>query len=100
VNLDCGHYVAGTSESPIPVIQKLHDRIASIHLKDRKKASNGGANLPWGEGETPIRDILQLMRKEKYNFPASIELEYAIPEGSDAVVEVKKCIQYCKAALA
>ena len=100
INLDCGHYVAGTSESPIPVILKHHDRIASVHLKDRKKASNGGDNLPWGQGETPIHDILQLMRKEKYNFPASIELEYQIPEGSDAVVETSKCVQFCKNALA
>jgi sugar phosphate isomerase/epimerase len=100
INLDCGHYVAGTSESPIPVILQHHDRIASIHLKDRKKASNGADNLPWGQGETPIREILQLMRKEKYNFPASIELEYQIPEGSDAVVETSKCVQFCKNALA
>jgi sugar phosphate isomerase/epimerase len=100
INLDCGHYVAGTSESPIPLIQKHHGRIASMHLKDRKKASNGGANLPWGEGETPIKEILQLMRKEKYKFPASVELEYQIPEGSDAVAETRKCVQFCKSALA
>jgi sugar phosphate isomerase/epimerase len=100
INLDCGHYVAGTSESPIPLIQKHAGRIASMHLKDRKKASNGGANLAWGQGETPIKEILQLMRKEKYPFPASIELEYQIPEGSDAVVETSKCVQFCKNALA
>ena len=100
INLDCGHYVAGTSESPIPLIQKHYDRIASMHLKDRKKASNGAANLPWGQGETPIKEILMLMRKEKYKFPASIELEYQIPEGSDAVVETTKCVQFCKNALA
>jgi sugar phosphate isomerase/epimerase len=99
INLDCGHYVAGTSESPIPLIRKRHDRIASMHLKDRKKGSNGGDNLAWGQGETPIRDILRLMRTEKYPFPASIELEYQIPEGSDAVAEVSKCVQFCKAAL-
>jgi sugar phosphate isomerase/epimerase len=100
INLACGPYVAGTSESPIPRIQKHHGRIASMHLKDRKKASNGGANLAWGQGETPIRDILRLMRQEKYKFPASIELEYEIPEGSDAVVETSKCVQFCKNALA
>jgi sugar phosphate isomerase/epimerase len=100
LNLDCGHYVAGTSESPIPLIRKHSGRIASMHLKDRKKASNGGANLPWGQGETPIKEILTLMRQEKYKFPASIELEYQIPEGSDAVVETSKCVQFCKNALA
>ena len=100
INLDCGHYVAGTSESPVPLIRKHSSRIASIHLKDRMKASNGAANLPWGQGETPIKEILMLMRQEKYKFPASIELEYQIPEGSDAVVETSKCVQFCKNALA
>jgi sugar phosphate isomerase/epimerase len=100
INLDCGHYVAGTSLSPIPLIEKRWDRIASMHLKDRKKGTNGGDNLVWGQGETPIRDILLLMRKQKYKFAASIELEYQIPEGSDAVTEVGKCVQFCKAALA
>jgi len=100
INLDCGHFVAGTSESPIPLIRKHSSRIASMHLKDRKKASNGGANLVWGQGETPIKEILMLMRQEKYKFPASIELEYEIPEGSDAVAETSRCVQFCKNALA
>jgi sugar phosphate isomerase/epimerase len=100
INLDCGHFVAGTSESPIPLIRKHSSRIASMHLKDRKKASNGGANLVWGQGETPIKEILMLMRQEKYKFPASIELEYDIPEGSDAVAETSRCVQFCKNALA
>jgi sugar phosphate isomerase/epimerase len=100
INLDCGHYVAGTSESPVPLIRKHSSRIASMHLKDRMKASNGAANLPWGQGETPIKEILTLMRAQKYKFPASIELEYQIPEGSDAVVETSKCVQFCKNALA
>jgi sugar phosphate isomerase/epimerase len=102
VNLDCGHYYAGTGLSPVPVIEKLHDRIASIHLKDRTPSTPGGrgANLPWGTGSTPIADILLLMKKNKYKFPASVELEYQIPEGSDSVVEVKKCVEYCRRVLA
>ena len=96
-NFDVGHYVAGTKgKSPIPVLEKYHDRILNLHLKDRT-AENG--NLPWGQGQTPIKEILQLMRKEKWTFPADIELEYKIPEGSDAVKEVAKCVEYCRAAL-
>ncbi|MBI1387191.1 MAG: TIM barrel protein [bacterium] len=98
INLDVGHYLAGTNESPIPILEKFHDRILNLHLKDRKL--DNGANLPWGEGDTPLVEILQLMKKEKWTFPAEIELEYAIPEGSDAVKEVAKCVQYCKKALA
>jgi hypothetical protein len=41
-----------------------------------------------------------MMRKNKYTFPASIELEYNVPEGSDAVKEVKKCVDFCRTALA
>ena len=102
VNLDCGHYYAGTGQSPIPALEKLHSRIASIHLKDRTPSAPGtpGANLPWGQGSTPIVEILQLMRDKKYNFPASVELEYQVPAGSDSVTEVKKCIEYARKALA
>lgn len=97
-NLDVGHYLAGSKGlSPIPVIEKYHDRIISLHIKDR---TADGGNLPFGQGQTPIKEILQLIRREKWSFPADIELEYKIPEGSDAVKEVAKCVEFCKAALA
>jgi sugar phosphate isomerase/epimerase len=110
LNLDVGHYFGVNGKSPVPVIEKYHDRIASLHLKDRKGPASaaagksgpggGGPNMPWGQGETPLQDILQLMKKQKYKFPASIEYEYDTPEGSDIVSEVKKCVDYCKKALA
>ena len=97
-NLDIGHYVAGTNgKSPIPVIEKYHAKIISLHLKDR---TAGGGNLPWGEGQTPIKEVLLLLKKEKWPIYADIELEYRVPEGSTAVAEVAKCVQYCKEALA
>src|SRR5262245_10621315 len=99
-NIDLGHYVAGTGESPVPFLRKFHDRIASVHLKDRQTPAHGAGNLPWGSGDTPLREILQLMKKEKYAFPAAIELEYDVPPGSDAVQEVRKCLDYARAALA
>jgi sugar phosphate isomerase/epimerase len=99
-NFDIGHYVAGTGESPLPVIQRIHDRIASLHLKDRRKQGTpGGDNLPWGKGDTPIKEILLLVQKNKWPLPATIEQEYDIPAGSDAVKEVRKCVAYCRAIL-
>jgi sugar phosphate isomerase/epimerase len=96
-NFDVGHYFCGTKGlSPIPVLEKYHDRIVNLHLKDRTAE---GGNLPWGEGKTPIKEVLQLMRKEKWTFPADIEVEYKIPAGSSAVAEVAKCREYCKEAL-
>jgi sugar phosphate isomerase/epimerase len=108
LNLDVGHYYGVNGKSPVPVIEKYHDRIASLHLKDRKGPGGageksgpggGGPNMPWGQGETPLKDVLLLMKKQKYKFPGSIEYEYDTPEGSDVLTEVKKCVLYCKTTL-
>jgi sugar phosphate isomerase/epimerase len=96
-NIDIGHFTAGNNVSPAEFIKKHHARITNLHLKDRK--INQGPNMPWGQGDTQIREILQLMKKEKYTFPACIELEYPAPEGSDVMKELAKCVQYCKDAL-
>jgi sugar phosphate isomerase/epimerase len=100
LNLDIGHYVAGLGESPIPVIHKYHDRITHLHLKDRKTPANGADNVPWGQGDTPIAEVLQLLKQEKYPITAMIELEYPIPEDSDVLTEIAKCVGYCREALA
>ena len=98
--MDLGHYVAAPNgRDPIAFLRRHHDRILSVHLKDRQTPENGARNLPWGEGDTPLAEILQLIRDEGWTFPATIEVEYAIPPGSDAVAEVGKCLEFCKAAL-
>jgi sugar phosphate isomerase/epimerase len=96
VNLDIGHFTAGNQDA-VAFIQKHHDRITNLHLKDRKR--NNGPNVPWGQGDTPIREVLLLMRGNKYKFPANIELEYPIPQGSNSVKEIAKCFQYAKMCL-
>jgi len=97
INLDIGHFVAGNSISPIPFLEKYHDRVTHIHLKDRKM--HDGPNVPWGMGDTPIKETLQLMQKEKYRFPGVIEFEYPVPQGSDMMTEIAKCVAFCKNAL-
>ena len=93
VNLDIGHFVAAGFD-PVAYIEKRHDRMPAIHLKDRKK--NQGANLPFGEGDTPIRECLHLLRVKKWKIPAVIEYEY---KGADTVAEVRRCYEYCRNAL-
>ena len=97
INLDIGHFIAGNSTSPIPFLKKYADRITHIHVKDRKM--NNGPNTPFGEGETPIQEVLQLMKREKYPFQATIEFEYKVPEGSDLLKEIAKCVEYCRKCL-
>lgn len=98
INLDIGHFIAGNNTSPIPFIKQYADRITHIHIKDRKM--NNGPNEVWGSGETPIKDVLLLMKKEKYPFQATIEFEYKVPEGSDVLKEISKCVEFCKNILA
>jgi sugar phosphate isomerase/epimerase len=101
-NVDFGHWVAAgnVGGTPMQFLEKHHGRISSFHLKDRTTPDHCSLNLAWGTGETPIREILQLVKKNKWKIPGSIELEYNVPEGSDAVKEVKKCVEYCRKALA
>lgn len=94
VNLDIGHFFAA-GHDPVAYIEEHHERITNLHLKDRKK--DNGPNTPWGQGDTPIKQVLQLLKRKKYDIPANIEYEY---RGEDTVAEVRKCLQYCKDALA
>jgi sugar phosphate isomerase/epimerase len=95
VNLDVGHFFAAGFD-PVAYIKEHHARITNLHLKDRKK--NDGPNTVWGQGDTPIKEVLQLLKKEKYPIPANIEYEYR--GEADPATEVKKCLEYCRAALA
>jgi sugar phosphate isomerase/epimerase len=103
MNLDCGHYIAAggnnTSETLLALIEAKHERITSMHIKDRKTKENGGANVVWGNGNTPLKEILNLLKDKKYKIPATIELEYNIPSGSDALKETKICLDYAKKML-
>lgn len=98
INLDIGHFVAGNSISPVEYIKKHHDKITHIHIKDKKM--DEGPNTPFGQGDTPIVEVLQLMKKEQWPFQGTIEYEYATPEGSDVLTEIGKCVEYCRKALA
>lgn len=101
LNLDVGHYFGATGIHPNEIIKKFHSRIASIHVKDKtaKTAADPDKNRPFGEGDTPLADIFQLIKKEKWPITCDIELEYEIPPGSDAVQEVAKCVEYCRKAI-
>jgi len=107
INLDIGHYIAvggvNTKETLLKFIENNHDRICSLHLKDRNAPTETNPddrdNKIWGQGDTPIKEVLLLMQRNSYNFTATIEREYPIPEGSNAVQEVIRCMDYCKSVL-
>jgi sugar phosphate isomerase/epimerase len=101
-NLDIGHFVAGGNGSPIEFIKKHHERITHVHIKDRKydAATKNGPNTPFGEGDTPIKEVLRLIRDNHYAIQATIEFEYKVPADSDRMKEIARSVQYCRDALA
>jgi sugar phosphate isomerase/epimerase len=101
LNFDAGHYFGATGIHPNELIERLHDRIFSIHTKDKtgKNGTPPNTNMPWGKGDTPIADMLKLVQKNKWPIVFDIELEYDVPENSDAQKEVIKCVEYCKKIL-
>jgi sugar phosphate isomerase/epimerase len=95
VNLDIGHFTAADFDA-VAYIREHHADITNLHLKDRKR--HQGDNVPWGEGDTPLRDVLLMLKKERWPIPAYVEYEF---KGSGTPTEeVKKCFQFAKQILA
>ncbi len=99
MNLDLGHYIAAGNTDAFELIEKQHQNILSMHVKDRQNPDNGKKNMPFGQGDTPIVEVLQMMRDKSYNFAATLEYEYATPKDSTVIEEIKKSVDYCKDAL-
>lgn len=98
INLDIGHFTAAGYDA-VAFIKQHHDKITNLHIKDRKK--DHGPNVAvWGTGDTPMKAVLQLMKENRYPFPANMEIEYQIPPDSDIIAEAKKCLAYVKSCLA
>lgn len=97
-NVDIGHFVAGDHGSPVPFLEKHHARVTHVHIKDRKRGN--GPNVPFGQGDTPIIEVLRLIRDRKWPIQATIEFEYKVPAGSDRMAELAKTLKYCRDALA
>jgi len=97
-NLDIGHYAAGNGVSALSLVEELGDqgRLLTIHLKDR---TFDGKTVPFGEGDAQVAEILQLIKQKKWDVQCDIELEYPVPEDSDPIKEVRKCVEFCRNAL-
>lgn len=100
-NFDSGHFFGSTGIHPNTIIEKYHDRIVSIHMKDKTgpKTDPANTNQVWGQGEAPIEDILLLIKKNSWPIFCDIELEYDVKPWSNSVKEVKTCIHYARQIL-
>ncbi|MGH9328599.1 MAG: sugar phosphate isomerase/epimerase family protein [Terriglobia bacterium] len=96
INLDIGHFTAANCD-PVSFICEQHDRMVTLHIKDRKR--NHGPAVPFGQGDTPIVAVLRLLRHYQWKFPANIEYEYGPKPGLNTIAEMKKCYAYCRESL-
>lgn len=96
-NVDIGHYIAGNDTSVTDFLKKYSDRVTHVHIKDRRR--NEGPNVPFGEGDTPIADVLRLIRDNRWQIQATIEYEYPMPPGSNVMAELARTLQFCRNAL-
>ena len=94
VNLDIGHFTAANFDASA-WLREHHAIVTNLHIKDRKR--NQGDNVPWGTGDTPIREVLQLLKREKW--PITAHLEYEHPGTGTPVEEVRKCFEFAKQSL-
>jgi sugar phosphate isomerase/epimerase len=95
INLDIGHFTAANFDA-VSYLREHHAHITNLHVKDRKK--NQGENTPFGQGDTPIGEVLRLLQANKWPIRAHLEYEY---KGTGTIVEeVRKCYDYARQALA
>ncbi len=95
VNLDIGHFTAANFDA-VAYLREHHADITNLHIKDRRR--NQGDNVPWGQGDTPMTAVLQMLKKERWPIPADIEYQYR--GAASPVEEVRKCLQFATRALA
>jgi sugar phosphate isomerase/epimerase len=98
-NFDVGHHYGATGLDPCDFIRKYHARIFSIHLKDLTGPNTEpepDSYQVFGQGETPLPEVLLLMKKEQWPIPVDIEMEYPVKPWSNQVKETKICVQYAR----
>lgn len=88
LNFDIGHFAAAGFDT-LGFLHKHHERVCSVHLKDRK--ANFGMNMPFGEGDTPIAGVVRTISENRWNIPLILEYEYA---GGSSESELRRAIDY------
>ncbi len=94
LNFDIGHFAAGGFDT-LGFLHRHHKKIISVHLKDRK--AHDGMNMPFGEGDTPVCNVVRTITGNRWPIPMLVEYEYA---GGASVPELARIIQYVRTCAA
>jgi sugar phosphate isomerase/epimerase len=94
INLDVGHFSAA-GHDPVAYIREHHDRIVSLHIKDRDRDA-AHSYRRFGEGATPLREIARVLKEVRFRYGANLEYEI---EENDPTEGVRHALQYFRRAL-
>lgn len=92
--LDVRHFTAGNGDC-LAFLEKHHERTSTVHMGDRRR--NNGHSTPFGQGDAPIIQILEMIRDNKW--PITVLLEFEHGTLRTGVEEVQIAYDYCKRAL-
>ncbi len=93
ITLDTGHYTAAGFD-PVALLRRRHRRIFLLHLKDRKK--DQGPQVNFGEGDTPLKEILLMLKHEKWDIPCMVE---HVVQSGDIVDAVRQDYEWTRRVL-
>ena len=92
ISFDIGD-ATGSGYDSLKFVEAHLDRIDLIYLKDRRKDRT---SVPWGEGDTPVAEVLRLIRDRKPAIRCYIDCDY---KTTDRPADVKRSFEFAKNAL-
>ena len=92
MSFDIGDATGGGYDS-LKFVEAHLDGIALTYLKDRRKDR---VSVPWGEGDTPVVDVLKLIRDRKPTIRCYIDCDYRT---TNRPADVKRSFEFAKRAL-
>jgi sugar phosphate isomerase/epimerase len=93
VILDVGD-ATGRGWDTLSFVREHADTIGLIYLKDRRRDYT---SVPFGEGDTPIREIVRLIRDKNYPIRCYVDCDYPT---EDRAGDIRRSLEFIKAALA
>ena len=94
INLDIGHFSASGHDA-VAYFREHFGRIFSLHIKDRDEDA-AHTYRKFGEGATPIAEVLRLARERRFRYAANIEYEM---DEKDPTEGVRHSFEYVKRIL-
>jgi len=79
----------------LQLVKDNYQHLLDVHLKDCKFQ---GASVPFGTGDSHMKEVLQFLASKKTQVRAMVDCDY--PGTGTSVDEVKKCYDYVRSCLA